>query len=272
TRFYAAHFFLFPLVTFGVYLVYRWIKEHLWKRRMAAVSDTTSLLPYWPFQAARDMTAGCALLAILFGMSYLYPIDLGPKADPLLNYPARPEWFFRWLYQLLKYFTGSAQIIGTLVIPGMVGLILFLIPFADRSDRPGFSQKKGLLTLLLLVGLVCTSLTAIAYYHDFETGHFEEIELWKAKADPNFDVESFYKSECYECHGRTGSGLLEDTPDFSDPDFWGGSRADVYLIKAILDGIPNEDLPEDERMPGYKDQIDAGEALALIEYKLKPFG
>ncbi|MCA9445440.1 MAG: cytochrome c, partial [Candidatus Omnitrophica bacterium] len=81
----------------------------------------------------------------------------------------------------------------------------------------------------------------------------------------------FYKSECFECHGSTGSGLLEATPDFGDPDFWSGSRADVYLIKAILEGIPNETLPEDERMPGYQDKINADQALALIEFKLKKF-
>ncbi|MCA9429010.1 MAG: cytochrome b N-terminal domain-containing protein [Candidatus Omnitrophica bacterium] len=271
TRFYAGHFFLIPLVTVGVYFVYRGIKKHIWKRKMVGVESPETLPTYWPHQAARDVTMGCLVLAVLFGMSFAVPIELGPKADPLLNYPARPEWFFRWLYQLLKYFQGSAQIIGTIVIPGLMGVILILIPFLDRSEKPGFGQKKLLLTFLLAIALFCTGLTSIAYYHDLETGHYEEVELWQAKADPEFDVDTFYKSECFECHGSTGSGLLEATPDFGDPDFWSGSRADVYLIKAILEGIPNETLPEDERMPGYQDKINADQALALIEFKLKKF-
>ena len=271
TRFYAGHFFLLPIVTFCLFVLYRGIKWHRWRKKMEEVPNPEELPTYWPFQASKDMTAACVILAILFGMSYVYPIELGPKADPLLNYPARPEWFFRWLYQLLKYFEGPMQIIGTLVIPGIIGTILLLIPFADRSDKPGFSPRKGLLSLLLLIALFCTSLTAIAFYHDIESGHFEEVELWHAKADPNFDVEKFYKSECFECHGSNGSGLLEATPDFSDPAYWSGSRADVYLIKAILDGIPNEELPEDERMPGYGDWITADEAKALVMFKLKKF-
>ncbi len=273
TRFYTAHFFVLPLVTFGIYVLYRGIKNHLWKKKMGEVSDPNSLPVYWPFQASRDIMVSCIFVGILFGMAYFYPIHLGPKADPLLSYPARPEWFFRWLYQLLKYFEGSAQIIGTLVIPGIIGTILFLIPFADRSGRSGFAGKKTLTTLLLFIALFCTSLTAIAFYHDLETGHFEEVALWEMEADTEFDVDGFYKSECFECHGRKGSGLLDKTPDFSDPDYWSPSRPDVLLIKAILNGVPDEkdELPEDEEMPAYEDQINAAQAKALIDFKLKPF-
>ena len=272
TRFYTAHFFVLPLVTVGMYFLYRWIRRHLWRQKMETMSGSDLPYTYWPFQASRDVTTASVLVAVLFAAAWISPLHLGPPADPLLSYPARPEWFFRWLYQLLKYFDGPRQIIGTLVIPGAIGTILFLIPFVDRSGRVGFLAKKGLTLLLLLIGLFCGSLTGIAFYHDIESGHFEEVKLWEVEPDTTFDVKGFYKKECYECHGRKGNGLLEKIPDFSDPDYWSASRSDVPLIKAILEGVPNKDLPEDEQMPGFKDKINPAQAKALIEYKLKRFG
>ena len=64
--------------------------------------------------------------------------ELGAPADPAEQYSAaRPEWYYLFLFQLLKYFPGSAEIIGAIVIPGVVMTISFLMPFIGRfRDRP----------------------------------------------------------------------------------------------------------------------------------------
>ena len=39
--------------------------------------------------------------------------NLDAPADPASSeYPARPEWYFLSLFQMLKYFSGSREIIG----------------------------------------------------------------------------------------------------------------------------------------------------------------
>lgn len=273
TRFYAVHFFLLPFITFCVYAVYRAARNRFKQKKLMSMSaaEIEALPRYWPSQAWRDVMVSCVILAALTAMTLQHPIPLGPPADPLVNYPARPEWFFRWLFQLLKYFDGAYQIIGTLIIPGVMGFILLSIPFLDRSDQPGLRPRKAVVGVLAVLGLFWTSLTSIAYWHDIESGHFEEVRLWEVEPNPDFDVEGFYRAECYECHGRNGAGLLDNTPDFTDADYWASVRSDVRLLKAILDGVPNETLPEDERMPGYREQIDAPQAKALIEFKLRAF-
>src|SRR2546423_15553303 len=50
--------------------------------------------------------------------------NLDAPADPARPYPARPEWYFLFLFQLLKYFEGPQEIIGTVVIPTAVVLLL----------------------------------------------------------------------------------------------------------------------------------------------------
>ena len=59
--------------------------------------------------------------------------NLDAPADPSSSdYPARPEWYFLSLFQMLKLFPGSREIIGTIVIPTSLLVIMMLLPFLDR--------------------------------------------------------------------------------------------------------------------------------------------
>src|SRR5947208_550940 len=49
-----------------------------------------------------------------------------------LHAAARPEWYFLFLYQFLKFFPGNAEIIGSMIIPGLVLTILALFPIFGR--------------------------------------------------------------------------------------------------------------------------------------------
>jgi ubiquinol-cytochrome c reductase cytochrome b subunit len=46
--------------------------------------------------------------------------DLGAPADAANPYSAaRPEWYFLFLFQFLKFFPGDREIIGAIVIPSL---------------------------------------------------------------------------------------------------------------------------------------------------------
>ena len=47
----------------------------------------------------------------------------------------RPEWYFLWLFQLLKYFKGSLEAVGTTFVPTILVALLAALPFLDRR-RP----------------------------------------------------------------------------------------------------------------------------------------
>ena len=56
-----------------------------------------------------------------------------PRPTPSSSdYPARPEWYFLSLFQMLKLFPGSREIIGTIVIPTALVVVMLLLPFLDR--------------------------------------------------------------------------------------------------------------------------------------------
>jgi ubiquinol-cytochrome c reductase cytochrome b subunit len=84
--------------------------------------------------------------------------ELGAPADtdPSAAYAAaRPEWSFRGLYQFAHLFSGSWQIIPIFVVPSLLMLYVFALPFIGIA-RPGHVVNV-VVVLLLLVALVLLS-------------------------------------------------------------------------------------------------------------------
>jgi cytochrome b6 len=72
----------------------------------------------------RDLFAWTIVLALLAGLSTFYPWELGVKADPFAPAPAgiRPEWYFLWAFQTLKYVPPTvAGINGELLAVAVMG-------------------------------------------------------------------------------------------------------------------------------------------------------
>src|SRR4029078_11672586 len=91
--------------------------------------------------------------------------NLDAPADPQEQYPARPEWYFVFLFQLLKYFEGALILIGTVVIPNGVGVLLFLLPlFGFGKMRPVGHVLGVLVVVAVLTG--AGSLTCLAIADD----------------------------------------------------------------------------------------------------------
>ena len=58
---------------------------------------------------------------------------LGAPADPAEQFSAaRPEWYFLFLFQFLKYFPGNTEIIGAIVLPTLGLVLLMAMPFIGR--------------------------------------------------------------------------------------------------------------------------------------------
>src|SRR4029079_17649446 len=85
------------------------------------------------------------------------PLDA--PADPSSDYPARPEWYFLALFELLKYFKGALEPVGAVGIPVVVGGYLLALPFIDKKPTTAIRARIGLMIPLAIVGLVATALT-----------------------------------------------------------------------------------------------------------------
>ena len=113
TRFYALHVFVLPLTLVAL------LAPHLmlfWTHGITApTSDVESgeKDTFWPVQAFYDLVFMVVIAATLFVLTLLVGAPLDAPANPSGAFDARPEWYFLFLFQLLKYFEGPLVLVGT---------------------------------------------------------------------------------------------------------------------------------------------------------------
>ncbi len=168
SRFYALHTIWLPWLAFGL------VGVHLFLVRFYGSSglpkntpeDMKTGKPFYPDQVFEDVVGMLILFVILACAALFAPVPLEDVADPTnADYDPRPEWYFLFLFQLLKYFQGPFEILGTFVIPTVGMLLLLFLPFLDRSERKVLWKRPIALTVtsvcvVAIVGLTILGATA----------------------------------------------------------------------------------------------------------------
>src|SRR3954452_22601174 len=93
--------------------------------------------PFFPYAVMKDSLMACVVLAVIILMAVLLGAELGPKADPTTtSYVPRPEWYFFFLFELLRIIKPPAIVfIATIGIPTVCMVLLILLPFIDRGPE-----------------------------------------------------------------------------------------------------------------------------------------
>jgi ubiquinol-cytochrome c reductase cytochrome b subunit len=131
TRMYALHVAVLPLIVAVVLLARRSItSRHGWGSGGTEVPQGRAL--------ARSTIVAVVVVLALFALTgWAHGAPLEGPADPLSDYPARPEWFLMPLYQLRKLFHGPlAEFMGTSLVPAIAAAYFALLPWIDRPGRP----------------------------------------------------------------------------------------------------------------------------------------
>ena len=94
--------------------------------------------PFFPYAIAKDGDDGRrSRIAVIILMAVLFGAELGPKADPTTTtYTPRPEWYFFFLFELLRVVKPPALVfMATIGIPTICLVLLLLLPFYDRGPE-----------------------------------------------------------------------------------------------------------------------------------------
>lgn len=214
-RFYAVHVLLLPPLVMLLILIH----VILVRRHGVAPSpdDFKPKKKFYPEQVFKDTVATFAWFAVLIGMAIFARVPLGHVADPTdTSFIPRPEWYFLFLFQMLKVFEGPLEIVGSLVIPTLAVLLLFLTPFIDRSKMISVRRRTGAISLAVFFALGWSGLTARAVAttppsaESAEEG-LKEIEAWQEiPADQLAAIGFFRKDNCTTCHAIGRSGAAPD--------------------------------------------------------------
>jgi mono/diheme cytochrome c family protein len=151
-------------------------------------------VPFYPNIIFKDVVVAFIIFLILVALAYFVGAPLEARANPAdTTYTPRPEWYFLFLFQLLKYFPGKLEVVGVVLIPLIVILVLFFLPLLDRSTRRHFLDRPIVtgITLVMVVGIVTLTILAVRE---------APPPVQASQGDP---VALLYTQNCAPCHGAS---------------------------------------------------------------------
>jgi menaquinol-cytochrome c reductase cytochrome b/c subunit len=126
---------------------------------------------FFPGQVLVDIVVSAILMAMVVFLSYAVPAPLTEPMDlSTTSYVPRPEWFFFFYDQMLMFFPGYVLIpFGGVIIPTIVAIIFFAIPWLDREPRHSqvrrpFMTVLGILVVLTIVINMLLTMIRIANF------------------------------------------------------------------------------------------------------------
>ena len=173
TRFFALHAGVLPalLVLFLVLHIMLFRKHGIHAHPRPDSTDET----FWPRQVLLDGLACLAILAMVVLLAMFVPAELGAPSDPAVAYDAaRPEWYFLFLFQFLKYFPGELELVGAVIVPGAIMFVLFLLPLIGRWRVGHWFSVLYVMVLLIGAGV----LTGLAWWEDHQA-NFMAVERFQ---------------------------------------------------------------------------------------------
>lgn len=242
---------------------------------------------FWPKQVLFD-AVGCLVLLVIVLLCVIHwdlpnavkgtlPLasqgaELGAPADPSVPYDAaRPEWYYLFLFQLLKYFHGTQEVIGALVIPGVVMTILALAPFIGLSKAGHYFNIAFIVFLIVAAGV----LTGLALNEDAKNPDFQKAKI-AAHQDAQRTYELVNRREWRVPEGkkpeegslsdrlmiqRPGAGyLLRNDPLTQGPKLFAQHCASCHDYRG----------PEPKTSEAKGDEHDHGTAIRFANQKLIP--
>jgi len=175
----------------------------VYKERYEA-AKASSDYRFFPDIIYKDLIVSFGLFVLILGLAIFIGVANDPPADPNdSSYVPRPEWYFLWLFEMLKYFPGTLEWLGTAVIPVILVLALLLLPFYDRRPIRYWRKRPVAITAMALgvIGIVALTLLAVA-----TTPPSPEVDVFSSVTEEIVAGQDFYSVQCVECHGSEGEG------------------------------------------------------------------
>ena len=158
---------------------------------------------FWPDIIYKDLLVSLGFFILQIGLAAFVGVAFEPKADPSdSTYVPRPEWYFLFLFEFLKFVPGKIEWVGTFVIPVIGILVLFALPFLDRNP---LRHWKNRLTGISIMGVVVLGMVGLTVRSVITTPKSEEVTASTIQEKYILGGD-LYSLHCVECHGPEGEG------------------------------------------------------------------
>src|SRR5437764_3902167 len=201
--------------------------------------------PFYPYAMFHDTVMSLVVVSVIIGLACVWYFTSGPDpktcgsgdscllgprysapADPgTTNFVPRPDWYFYFLFYLLRIFKWpDSVILGTVGIPTILLIILIMLPFLDRRRERHLLRRPVAVIAAVLVVLSMGELTykgatakeALASEVVQAVPQWAQREGFANNADAVAGAKTFASSGCTACHTYLGTGSSNlGAPDLS---------------------------------------------------------
>jgi ubiquinol-cytochrome c reductase cytochrome b subunit/menaquinol-cytochrome c reductase cytochrome b/c subunit len=187
--------------------------------------------PFYPYAMFHDTVMSLVVVTVIAGLATIWKWTsfgphhdglhqglLGPEytdpADPgTTSFVPRPDWYFYFLFYLLRIFKWPESVfLGTVGVPTIALILLIGIPFYDRRRERRLLRRPVavvgavlvILSMAVLTWKGATAKEALASEVITEVPHWVSAEKLPANAVPG--AKLFAVAGCTACHTYLGSG------------------------------------------------------------------
>lgn len=272
TRTLAVHAGLFPALVVLLFVVHVYCskKARATADQQQVTSDANTTVAMWPDQALRIAAVCLAITLATLALAAFKGAPLTAPVDPSTTYdPARPEWYFLFLFQFLHFevINSLGITVGAMVIPGAIVTVIAGMPIIESVlGKWGHRFNVAFLFVMLAIAV---GLSVLALYNDsvddkYQTAVIEAkrdslrvrelasgpdlIPVGGAQplmqSDPFTQGPRLFAKHCSSCHrwnGHDGRGnMLTDADGFlkpTAPDL--GQFGSRQWMKSLIVDYPN---------------------------------
>jgi quinol---cytochrome c reductase cytochrome c subunit, bacillus type len=215
--------------------------------------------PFFPYAMFHDTVMSLVVVCTIVALACIWYFTADPdtpgeegtgwlgviyeeKADPgTTSFTPRPDWYFYFLFYLLRIFKWPESVVlGTVGIPTVALVILLVLPFIDRRQERRLSRRPVAVVAFLLTVAAMGILTYKgATAKEVGAAGTEVVDQWMEDENLPEAVRPgavlFSQSGCLNCHTYDGSGASNlGAPDLTAIGAQPGKNAD-YLTRYISD-------------------------------------
>jgi menaquinol-cytochrome c reductase cytochrome b/c subunit len=193
--------------------------------------------PFFPYAVYKDLLIATLAIAVVITLAIWHKVEVGEPVNPAsTDFVPRPEWYFFFLFELLKIFKGenalTPVIMATFIIPNILMALLILTPFIDRGPERRIQRRP----IALFSGIAVIIFLSYMTYEGANSNEgvgAEGLGLTGLDADAEAGEALFLANGCTACHNVNGVGAPGPGPNLTNegtkghpPEFYEGFLKD----------------------------------------------
>ena len=191
--------------------------------------------PFYPYAMFHDTVMSLVVVCVIIGLAIIWKYGwfgnhvlgslIGAPADPgTRNFVPRPDWYFYFLFYLLRVFKWPESVIlATIGIPTICLVLLLVLPFVDTRTERRLSRRPVAITaaVLTIISMGVLTYKGATAKEALASELVAEVPTWieRQQLPPNAEPGAmlFAQSGCLNCHTYVGAGSSNlGAPDLTD--------------------------------------------------------